>query len=265
MEMTIVVIWMSVLLTSTLSGVLGMGGGVILMFSLLSVLPVRDAMVLHGFVQLVANGARALTHREHIWWRCTGWYAFGCGIAIICLASIHWLPDHRAVYLLGGVIPLLQFTPIKQLQLDIAKRSHALVCGGLMTAGQISAGAAGPLLDAFFNQTGKGRYGIIATKSTTQVLSHLIKVTYFAVLGSHWCSNHGKTGLQGVTNDWTANTILADSSGAMILVGSLVFAVAVTRFGTRILARISEQRFARFSRLLLIALSAYSFSKVMSW
>ena len=53
-------------LTSVLSGVLGMGGGLILMGGLAVFLPVPAAMVVHGVAQLTANGSRALIHREHV-------------------------------------------------------------------------------------------------------------------------------------------------------------------------------------------------------
>ena len=45
--------------TSVLSGIVGMAGGMMLMFVLISVFPVSSAMILHAATQLTANGSRA--------------------------------------------------------------------------------------------------------------------------------------------------------------------------------------------------------------
>ena len=74
-----------------------MGGGVILMLVLLSQMPVPQAMVLHGVVQFVANGTRAATHRNHVWWRSVGWYSLGAGMAVTGLIIVKWLPDKRMI------------------------------------------------------------------------------------------------------------------------------------------------------------------------
>ena len=58
-----------VLLTSILSGVIGMAGGMILMAILVSVVSVAAAMMIHGAVQAAANGSRAWFLRSHIQWR----------------------------------------------------------------------------------------------------------------------------------------------------------------------------------------------------
>ena len=240
-SLSILTVWLAALVTSTLSGVLGMGGGVILMLVLLTQMPVPQAMVLHGIVQFAANGTRAVTHRHHVWWRSVGWYSLGAGLAVTGLMMVKWLPDKRMVYLMGGVLPLLQFLPIKRLQLDIARTGQALVCGGLMTVGQVAAGAAGPLLDAFFTQFDRGRYGILATKSATQVVAHSVKVAYFLSFGA------------ALGNSF---------EGAGCIGGAALMAVIGTGLGSKLLERISDRNFARFSRGVLIVLSVYSFVKV---
>lgn len=52
--------------TSLLSGIFGMAGGLILVGVLLALLPVQDAMLLHGVTQAASNGWRALLWRRHI-------------------------------------------------------------------------------------------------------------------------------------------------------------------------------------------------------
>ena len=61
--MTSPIIWalitLSAFATSVLSGIVGMAGGMVLMFVLITLLPVSSAMVLHAATQLTANGSRA--------------------------------------------------------------------------------------------------------------------------------------------------------------------------------------------------------------
>ena len=63
--------------TATISGVLGMAGGLLLLGALLLVLPVAVAFVVHGLLPLVSNGWRAFLQRAHIAWRSVAWYAAG--------------------------------------------------------------------------------------------------------------------------------------------------------------------------------------------
>ena len=54
----------SALVTSFISGILGMAGGMILMGILLAMMPLPQAMMLHGITQLSANGWRAWLWRH---------------------------------------------------------------------------------------------------------------------------------------------------------------------------------------------------------
>src|SRR5260221_8490052 len=57
------------LVTSFISGILGMAGGMILMGILLAVLPLPAAMMLHGITQLASNAWRAFLWRTQVDWR----------------------------------------------------------------------------------------------------------------------------------------------------------------------------------------------------
>ena len=54
----------STLVTSFISGILGMAGGMILMGVLLALLPLPAAMMLHGISQFASNGGRAFMLRK---------------------------------------------------------------------------------------------------------------------------------------------------------------------------------------------------------
>ncbi len=167
------------LITSAVSGVLGMAGGLMLMGALALVLPVSAALVTHGLIQMAANGWRALLHRRHVQWRIVGLYALGSGAAALIVSLLSYTPSKPLLYLLLGLVPGLTWLPKRILQLDAARPAQALLCGLLVTGLNLLAGVAGPLLDIFFIRTELTRHRIVATKAATQVFSHLAKVVVY--------------------------------------------------------------------------------------
>ncbi len=136
-------------LTALLSGIFGMAGGLILMGALALVLPVSAAFVTHGVLQLVANGWRAILHRQHISWPILLNYAIASAAAGGAVALIAFTPSLSLLFLLLGLVPLLVWLPRHWLQLDAARTPHALISGFLVTGLNLTAGVAGPLLDIF--------------------------------------------------------------------------------------------------------------------
>ena len=105
-------------LTATLSGIFGMAGGLVLMGALAFVLPVSAAFVTHGILQLVANGWRAVLHREHIVWPILLNYAVASAVAGAVVALVSFAPSKPMLFLLLGLVPMLVWLPKSWLQLD---------------------------------------------------------------------------------------------------------------------------------------------------
>ena len=166
-------------LTATLSGVFGMAGGLVLMGALAFVLPVSAAFVTHGILQLVANGWRALLHRQHISWPILLNYAIASAAAGAVVALVSFAPSKPMLFLLLGLVPMLVWLPKSWVKLDAGKPAHALTSGFLVTALNLPPGVAGPLLDIFFVRTELTRHQIVATKAATQVFSHLAKILVY--------------------------------------------------------------------------------------
>jgi uncharacterized protein len=166
-------------LTATLSGVFGMAGGLVLMGALALVLPVSAAFVTHGILQLVANGWRAMLHRQHLQWRILGYYALASAIAAGLVALLAFVPSKPLLFLSLGLVPMLIWLPKNWLSFDAGRPSHAFLSGLLVTGLNLSAGVAGPLLDIFFVRTTLTRHEIVATKAATQVFSHLAKIIVY--------------------------------------------------------------------------------------
>lgn len=169
------------LVTSFISGIFGMAGGIILMAVLVALVSVATAMIVHGGIQMFANGYRAFLLREAIDWRVFGFYCIGAALGITALFFVSWTPDKRALYLLLGLTPMLVWLPKERLHLDIKRADHAIAAGFGVQGLNTLAGVAGPMLDLFFVRADMTRQQIVATKSVTQALSHLVKIGFWSV------------------------------------------------------------------------------------
>jgi uncharacterized membrane protein YfcA len=228
------VVLVAVLLTATLSGVLGMAGGLLLMGVLLLVLPTAVAFVVHGLLQLVSNGWRTVLHRRHVHWRVLAWYAVGSVTAAGLVGALAWVPSKPVTYLALGLVPGLVWLPRRWLALDITRPPQAVVAGLLSTGVNLVAGVSGPLLDVFFVRAELGRHAVVATKAATQALAHLAKiVVYGAVL----------------TGDGQAVPWL------VVLLG-VPLSVLGTALGGRLLDRMTEAAFTSTTRWVVTAIGA---------
>ncbi len=166
-------------LTATLSGVFGMAGGLVLMGALTLVMPVAASFVVHGMLQLVSNGWRAILHRQHIDWAIISYYFIASVAAGLVAISVAWVPSQPLLFLLLGLVAMLVWLPRTWFALDARRPGHALISGFLVTLTNLTAGVAGPLLDVFFVRTSLTRHQIVATKAATQVFSHLAKIIVY--------------------------------------------------------------------------------------
>jgi len=175
------IILATTLVTSFISGIFGMAGGIILMAVLVALVSVASAMIIHGGIQMFANGYRAFLLRGSIDWRVFGYYCIGAAAGIAALFFVSWTPNKRALYLLLGLTPMLVWLPRDLLHLDIKRRGHAIAAGFGVQGLNTLAGVAGPMLDLFFVQADMTRQQIVATKSVTQALSHFVKIAFWSV------------------------------------------------------------------------------------
>jgi uncharacterized membrane protein YfcA len=225
----------SIFLTSVISGVLGMAGGLILMAVLISALPVASAMMLHGAVQATANGSRAVFLREHIQWRILPPYLLGASLALGAFLAIALVPHPGVVLiLLGGLTWLGRAVP-RVRGLNICQPRTALACGCVITSAQLLAGASGPVLDLFYLNSPLTRHQVVASKALTQALGHLIKLGYYGIV------------LLEVRG--------TDSVSAWLYVLAVGVAVIGTRIGTRLLDRVAEATFRRLSGQVILTIA----------
>ena len=218
--------------TATVSGVLGMAGGLLLMGALLLVLPAAVAFVVHGLLQLVSNGWRAFLQRRHLRWRVVAWYAAGALVAGAAVAAVAYAPGKAVTYLLLGLVPGLVWLPKGWLALDAERPAHAVAAGFSVTAVNLVAGVAGPLLDVFFVRTTMGRHSVVATKAGTQVLSHAAKVVVYGGLAGGGAVPYG------------------------VVLAAVPLSMLGTALGGRLLDRMSDASFASVTRWVVTGIGA---------
>src|SRR3954469_10309183 len=95
----------TVVVSSFISGVFGMAGGMVLLGVLLVYFDVATGMVLFSIIQLTANGWRALHWRQFVLWPIFYWYVAGAVLAFAVMRTIAYVPDKAVVYILLGLMP----------------------------------------------------------------------------------------------------------------------------------------------------------------
>jgi len=180
--MVYLLLTVATLLTSLVSGVLSMAGGMILMVVFGFFLSVPVAMVLHGVAQAFSNGSRVWIYRRHIRWRVLAFYTIGALAMTAVFAVFTFVPSIGLVFILIGTFPFLALAIPKSINLDMEKGPVAVLSGVLVTAAQLLAGASGPVLDIFYVQSEMTREQILGTKAVTQTLGHILKLVYYGAV-----------------------------------------------------------------------------------
>jgi len=222
----------STLVTSFISGILGMAGGMIFMGVLLALLPLPAAMLLHGIVQLASNGWRAAMLRKDIDWRVFAGYAAGATLALIAFAAFRLVVGKPTALIAMGLTPFIALALPERLHLNVERSWHPFACGLVCSALALIAGISGPLLDVFFVRSAMTRHAVVATKAATQSLSHIFKIVYFG-------------GVMAVAGAEVSTGVAV----AMVL-----FAFAGTTASRQVLERISDATFRQWTRWTVMAL-----------
>jgi uncharacterized protein len=175
----VAILAVSAVVTSFISGILGMAGGLILMGILLALMTVPAAMMLHGITQLASNGWRAFLWRSHVDWRVFRGYLYGSVAVMALFAAFQFVVSKPIVLIVMGLTPFLAVALPESLHLNVERRGHSSACGAVCAVLSLTAGVSGPILDVFFVRSKMTRHAVVATKATTQSLSHLLKIAYF--------------------------------------------------------------------------------------
>lgn len=231
------VLAVATLLTSMLSAIVGMAGGITLLAVMLLFFEPLVAIPLHGVIQLVSNGSRTWIQRRHVRRGIVWPYALPLlPMAFLGLALAQALPPALVRVLIAIFVLAATWAP-GRLMLGahperVEPSRRFLLLGSVVGVLNMTVGATGPLIAPFFLDLGLSRQQIVGTKAACQALGHLAKVAVFGVVGFAFLPE----------------------LPLLALLSALT--VAGTWLGSRLLDRVSERAFVRLYKavLTLIAL-----------
>lgn len=217
-------------ITSLITAAMGIGGGVLLLAVMATVVPAAALIPVHGLVQLGSNGNRALMTRQHIDWPLTRLFIAGAlPGAVVASFIVIQLPLSAIQLAVAGFILFLVWGP--------KPRKHEVSSAGLIIAGAVTTlismfvGATGPLVAAFVHRLGFDKYRTVASFAACMTCQHMLKIGVFGVVGFAFL-------------DWLA-----------LIVAMIVTGFAGTWSGLHILNRIPAERFQLLFRLVVTALA----------
>ena len=233
-------------LTSSISAVLGMGGGIILL-GIMSIIIPGGYMVtaLHGVIQLISNSTRTFVFRKHIKKNIINKFTIGALIGVlISILIILFITQHYNVNSADeikvdflkpiiGIFILWHLFLKKRIKKQNRKKKSFIYVGLIGGISSIFIGAIGPLIAPFFLKSELTKENIIANKAACQTITHLTKFPLFIYFFNVNYINE-------------LNTLFP-----------LILAVYIgTNFGKKILHSIPEELFKKIFKftLLIIAL-----------
>lgn len=217
--------------TSLMTAALGLGGGILMVAAMASVMPPAALIPVHGLVQLGSNSGRALLFHRFIRRSIVVWFLLGAivGVTIGAQVAIR-LPREVLLIVVGGFVLVTTWMPSLG-RYRIPDRGFTVI-GAVTAFITMFAGATGPFLAPFLSPERLGdRHATIGTFAACMTLKHGLKVTAFAAVGFAYLP-------------WLPLV------GLMIVSGFLG-----TIIGRQIVTRIPEARFRTAFRILLTVLA----------
>ena len=186
----IVILILSAFITSSISAVLGMGGGIILLGIMAVIIPEGYKVIaLHGMVQLFSNTTRTYVFRKYVKTQLIKQFFNGALIGIsfsvgIIITLIYYFDVQSANEIKVEVLkPFIGLFIVWNLFLKGPKKAKivkSFVPVGLVAGlSSIFVGAVGPLIAPFFLGKSFNKEHIIANKAAAQIITHLSKIPLF--------------------------------------------------------------------------------------
>lgn len=216
-------------LTSILSALVGMAGGITLLSIMTFFMPLRLIIPIHGMNQLVSNFSRAYFLRKNIVYSI--FLPFVVGVPLGSLLAVQFLEKSFESPIPKILIALLIFYAVfKPKKLPSIKISHKAFSIVGFAAGFLGllVGATGPFIAPFFLRDDLNKEEIIATKAAQQSVVHLVKIPSFLYLGFNY------------------------QEYLPLIVGMMFASVIGTKTGVLLLGKISEKLFVLLFKSFLV-------------
>jgi len=188
--MELIILIVAAFITSSISAVLGMGGGIILLGIMAIIIPEGFMVIaLHGVIQLVSNLTRTHVFRKYLKINIIKQFMFGSFIglslsSLVIIFLVYFFNVSSANEIKVDLLkPLIGIFIIWYLFLKGPKKSKGnqtfYWVGGISGISTVFIGATGPLIAPFFLNKELTKENIIANKAACQAISHLGKIPLF--------------------------------------------------------------------------------------
>ena len=188
--MELIILIISAFITSSISAVIGMGGGIILLGIMAIIIPNGYMVIaLHGIIQLISNTTRTFVFKTYLKKKLVKEFLIGAIIGAGLSATIIFLlikffeVSSASEIKVDFLKPLIGIFIIWYLFLKGPKKEKEsksfIKVGSISGLASIFIGATGPLIAPFFLNSNLTKENIIANKAACQMITHLTKIPLF--------------------------------------------------------------------------------------
>lgn len=182
MDWALLVLPLATLITAALTGVVGMGGGLLLILIMAEFLTFAALIPVHGFNQLITHLSRTLVSPSSVDSRITLQFAVGA-LAGAAVGSQFVLSMSEGLFkLLLGFFVLASLL-LPKIRIRFHNPAKWPLVGALTSFCGLFVGATGVVMAPFYLNEALSKEQLVATKAASQVFIHGAKVVTFFLLG----------------------------------------------------------------------------------
>lgn len=168
--------------TSTIAGIVGLGGGMILIAVLPYFLPTNAIVPVHGLTQMSSNFSRAVFGYKDVKLEVIPKFLFGSILGVSFFAVILYFISLQYVPLFIGLYILLSMWS-DGFNKKIERFESYVVIGFFQSGLSIIVGATGPLATTLLVKDYDDKNTIVATAAALKSITHILKVFAFMIFG----------------------------------------------------------------------------------
>ena len=228
--MTELILALVAFLTSTITAVVGIGGGMMLIAIMPSFLPLNALIPVHGLTQISSNLSRAVFGYKDVQYEVIPKFLIGSFIGIGIFTGILNLISLEYVPLFIGAYILLSLWSAKFNE-KIKKYENYFLAGFFQTGLSMVVGATGPLTMTLLLKDFKNKDKVVATSAALMSITHILKVFVFTYFGF-------------VFFDYIE-----------IIIAMIIGSIAGSWLGTKLRDKIDAKKFTIILKVLLTALA----------
>ena len=171
-----------VLLSAFVSGMTGLGGGILLLAFMTPIFPASVLIPLHGVFQLFGNSTRVALSIKQVDVKILIMFTIGAAIGSLAGLPIDksFSSDYSIIIL---AVAMLTFTWFPVILKSIEFRGKFFIVGAVSSFLSLFIGATGPLTAPFFFNSNLEKDSFVTTKAACQVPIHIFKIIIYTLSG----------------------------------------------------------------------------------